>query len=152
MKQRAPAKRKKREALVSKLSTSNTMKYDDITSTMRAFIGNREMVRRLGFFARDIYCQAARSARLAGALSCFLVIRTSGKEFSIECGPVTTVEELEAEYARVTEAIGSSELSDEDYFRIFAESEAYACTIALIEALQGRGIEVPVLQPSKKWS
>ena len=119
------------------------MKYDEITPAMRAFIGNREMMRRLGFCAEDIFCQSARSARNHGVMTCFLVLRTAGGEFSIECGPVRDADTLETEYAAVLAAVNSSSLSDEDLGRIFSESEAYRMTADLIAALKARGFVIP---------
>ena len=125
------------------------MKYEDITPAMRAFLGNREMVRRLGFHAGDIYCMPARSARFSGLMSCFLSLRTGGKEFNIECGPCDSEDKLSAEYMRVLQAVNSGGLPDADYFRIFQECESYQITSDLIRALGARGIIVPILHPSK---
>ena len=127
------------------------MKYDDISVVMRAFIGNREMMRRLGFAADDLYFQSARSARNSGVMTCFLVLRTGDKQFSIECGPLgADVSVLEAEYARVAQAINARELSEDDYFRIFQECEAYQATTGLIVALRARGFEIGIPDPSRE--
>ena len=124
------------------------MRYEDISPSMRTFIGSYEMMRRLGFPADNLYCQIARSARRNGVLSHFLMLRTTGKDFTIECGPVTS-ETPDEEYTIVLERIRNHELSDNDYFRIFQECDAYRDTYGLIESLRSRGIEVPILQPSK---
>ena len=130
------------------------MKYEDVTEPMRIFIGTREMMRRLGFAAEDIYCASALSARKQGALSCFLTLRTGGKEFNVECGPIDSVAALEAEYKTMTACINSRTIGDDLYWRFFEESEAYQYTDGLIAALRKRGIVVPILTPSKHrvWS
>ena len=125
------------------------MTYDELTPTMRMFLGNREMIRRLGFSADDIFFSTARSVRNGGRLSCFLAIRTQGREFSIECGPVESVEACEVEYKRATEAVNSHALGDPDYFRMFAECEAYRDTGGLIDALRRKGFHVRIAQPTK---
>lgn len=128
------------------------MRYDDITPSMRAFLGNREMVRRLGFDADDIYMLTAQSARHGGALSLFLTIRAQGLEFNIECGTIESVKGAEAEYQRVIDAMADGSLSDDDYFRMFEASEAYRFTAALVASLQGRGFEVTIPSPPRAQS
>jgi hypothetical protein len=83
------------------------MTYNDITPVMRGFIGGREAFRRLGFSADDLFLQIARSATHK-VTSCFVTLRTQGKEFpSNTCVSAT--------------AINHGEVSSTDLDRIWKE-------------------------------
>ncbi len=119
------------------------MKYDDITPSMRMFIGNREGFRRIGFSADDLYCECAPSLELAGALGVYCTLKTRGKEFRVWCGPAESTEAVAAEYARVAKAAENKTLDTGSYERIWQESEVRARTVDLLRALMAKGIAVP---------
>jgi hypothetical protein len=86
------------------------MRYSEISPTMRAFLGAFEAFRKMGFLSDDIYCVVSRSVRLGGALGAFAVLKTQGKEFSIDCGPVTSEKDAGEEYQRVSKAVSAGEI------------------------------------------
>lgn len=118
------------------------MKYDDISPTMRAFIGGREAFRRLGFRADDLYCALAISAHF-GALSCFVTLKTQGKEFNMEVGLVEDGDAFSAEYDRVAIAINAGELPEEVFARIWQESGPCMNAVPFILALKARNFRLP---------
>ena len=132
------------------LAKGVVVKYEDISFAMRSFVGNREMLRRLGFAADELYCASAHSARNGGVLSCFLVVRTGSKDFTIECGAIASESALQEEYTRVLAAINSGALSDDDYARMFQACDAYRDTVGLIAALSQRGIDVRIPEPLER--
>jgi hypothetical protein len=119
------------------------MKYEDVSPTMRAFIGTWEVLRKLGYSADDIFFQPSKSVKLGGALGAFCVLRTQGKEFSVDCGPVTSEKDAGEEYQRVSKAVSAGEIPQEDMDRIWWESEACQRSIQLVIAIQGKGFRVP---------
>ena len=129
------------------------MKYDEISVPMRRFLGTFEALRKLGFPSDDIYCEIARSARNRGLLSCFCKLRACGKEFSVECGPissadVTDVTDVAAdvfshEWSRVCEAIAANAIPQADLDRIWQESEAHQNAVEFSMALLAKGIRPP---------
>jgi hypothetical protein len=119
------------------------MRYSDISPTMRAFLGAFEAFRKMGFLSDNIFCMVSRSVRLGGELGAFCVLKTQGKEFSIDCGPVTSEKDAGEEYQRVSKAVSAGEVPQEDLDRIWWESEACQRSIPLVLAIQGKGFRVP---------
>jgi hypothetical protein len=117
------------------------VKYDEITPVMRKFLGGWLGFRKLGFSADDLYCAIYKSARNQGLLSCFVTLRTQGKEFNLEIGPIDDAAALEKEYARVCGA--ASQVSQADLERIWRESEIYERKSDFIFALMNKGFELP---------
>lgn len=117
------------------------MKYDDISPTMRRFIGGREAFRKLGFAPDDLYCVVERSVNLGGALGCFVQLRSRGRVFHLEVGPVVEPKAFGAEYIRVANAVNSGEVAQTDLDRMWQESEPYCNALEFILALKRKGIE-----------
>jgi hypothetical protein len=120
------------------------MKYDDISETMRRWVGGREAFRKMGYKADDLYCLISRSARNNGVLSAFVKLRTQGMDFNLECGPVGgDGTAFAAEYKKVSEAINSGAISQDDLDRIWQESEPYQDKVGFSEALAAKGFTPP---------
>lgn len=119
------------------------MKYEDITPVMRNFIGNYQGFRKLGYSADDLYCQVERSVKLGGHLGVFLVLKTQGKMFSVECGPVASKEETVEEYKRICGAAGLCEIPEEDLQKIWRECEVYVRKVDFVVALRNKGFLLP---------
>jgi len=98
-----------------------TRSYDQISPTMRAFIGARAVLRCLEFVAEDLFCMMA--ANRFGVLSGFCVLKTQDKEFSIELGPCD--EGFLDEYQDIAYVIRAGGVKESDLNRMFQESEAY---------------------------
>ena len=118
------------------------MRYDDITPTMRAFVGGREAFRKMGFRPEDLYCEIAMSA-LSGVLSCFVSLKAQGKRFSLEVGPIRDPDAFEREYKRVAKAINAGEVSQEDLDRIWQESEPFQRRVDFVAAVIAKGFTPP---------
>jgi hypothetical protein len=118
------------------------MRYEDISPTMRAFLGGREAFRKMGFRPEDLYCEIAWSARFH-VLSCFCKLDAQGKTFSLEVGPVNDPEAFEHEYERVAKAINGGEVSQEDCDRIWVESEPYRKKVEFVAAVVAKGFKPP---------
>jgi hypothetical protein len=120
------------------------MKYGEISATMRAFIGNREGFRKMGFKAEDLYCSIAMSARHR-TLSCFvkLQLTTKSSDFNMEVGPVKDGQAFEAEYKRVSQAINAGEVPQADMDRMWQECEIYNDKMGFTAALLARGFRPP---------
>lgn len=116
------------------------MKYADISPTMRNFLGGFEVLRALGFQSDDIFFLIAGSAQTY-QLAAFCVLKTQGKEFSIECGPINSQASAAAEYKKVAEALSKKEV--ENLEQIVFESEAYVKKVELIMAIGSKGIRIP---------
>ena len=118
------------------------MKYEDISPTMRAFLGGREAFRRMGFRPEDLYCEIAWSMRFC-VLSCFCKLVAQDKEFLLEVGPVDDPVTFGHEYDRITEAINSGAVSQEDCERIWIESEPCQKKVEFVTAVLAKGFKVP---------
>ena len=118
------------------------MKYEEISPTMRAFLGGREAFRRMGFRAEDLFCEVAMSVRF-GVLACFVRLEAQGKKFLLECGPVEDADAFGAEYARVALAVNGGTISEADGRRIWLESEPCQKKAAFTRALAARGFKPP---------
>lgn len=115
------------------------MTYDELAPAMRAFVGTFAVLRKLGFPASDIYIMTAGSARHGGVLSVFASLRTQGREFDIELGPLEGSEQdLAACYKRLAE----DPPPGADLDRMMTECEAWVRKIDLIVALRGKGIRI----------
>jgi len=119
------------------------MKYDEITTAMRAFVGAREAFRKLGYAAKDLSLLVARSARHNGVLSAFVFLRAQNKTFSLECGPVKSEASAKAEYERVCEAINSGVVTQADLDRMWQESEPFNDKVGFATALMLKGFVTP---------
>jgi hypothetical protein len=119
------------------------MKYDEITPTMRRWLGGREAFRKMGFSADDLYCTTARSARFNGRLSAFVELQAQGKTFLLECGEIESEQAFADEYQRVCAAANSGELSQDDADRIWRESEPYQDKLGFTLAVVGKGFVPP---------
>lgn len=95
----------------------------------------------MGFPADDIFCLVAMNIR--SDLSVFCVLKTQGKEFSIECGPVESEASAALEYKKVAEAGAKNKISQADLDRIWHESAAYLGRVELVVAIGLKGIEIP---------
>jgi len=120
------------------------VRYKDVSPAMRAFIGTRELFRRMGFAAGELFCESASSARNNLILSGFLVLKTQGKEFAVELGPIDSVEAFREEYYRVRVALNKGKLKDRDLKRMLHECEAYRDKAGCLLALVTKGIVPPV--------
>jgi hypothetical protein len=118
------------------------MTYDDITPTMRAFLGGWEAFRKLGFRASDLFCEIAMSAQ-SGSLSCFVTLKTQNKRFSLEVGAVTDPKAFGDEYERVCRAVNAKEVPQADLDRIWRESEAYERRVDFAAAITLKGFVLP---------
>lgn len=120
------------------------MVYAEIHPTLRAFIGNWEGLRKLGFQAEDLYCVIQRSVQLGGALGCFVQLLTQGKEFLVDVGPVDMDPMyFEQAYRAVVRAIQAGEIEQDDLDRIWQESAAYRRKTAFVFAIAAKGIMIP---------
>ena len=119
------------------------MKYAEISSTLRAFIGAREAFRKLGYPAKDLRLMVAQSARHGRVLSAFCHLSAQGKTFTVECGPVKSEAQAKAEYERVCEAINSGAVTQADLDRIWQESEPYRDKVGFATALSLKGFVSP---------
>jgi hypothetical protein len=105
---------------------------------MRRFIGAFEAYRRLGFKADDIFFLVSESARF-GVLSAFCLLKTQGKEFATECGPVESQEKAAAEYA----ALAMDKLPEADLERLWDESEPRQNATLFVLAIVDKGFRIP---------
>jgi hypothetical protein len=112
---------------------------------MRRFIGGREALRKLGFRAEDLFLEVAPSAVL-GTLGAFVTLRTQGKTFRIECGPVDDPSALGAEYERVSAAVNEGAVSQGDLDRMWQESEEHRRPREFVEAVMRKGLTLPMLR------
>ncbi len=123
--------------------------YQDLSPTLRAFIGTHAVLRLLGIPSEAIFVYAAPSARLNGSLGGFIEIRTENTarqevRFSIELGSVESEQAFGDGYTRVAHAINANEFSEDDFRRCFEECEARNDVVTLIMAMQVKGIDVAV--------
>ena len=119
------------------------MTYDDISPLIREFLGAREAFRRLGFLPDDLYIMTAKSALNGGKLSAFCQLKTQGKTFNVELGPLPSDENgFIAEYKRVVKAIVDGEVSEPVLQRIWEESMPCQDKLGFIMAIQDKGIRV----------
>jgi hypothetical protein len=125
------------------------VKYKDIHPTLRTVLGAHEGFRKLDFPAETIFLQTGRSALRGGVLSCFAVLRTQLKEFSIECGDVPKGDESAflRDYQRTVAAVRCGAFPQEDLDRIWQESDCHTRALAFAVALVNKGF-VP---PGKNW-
>jgi hypothetical protein len=130
-------------------SSSPSLKYEDISSTMRAFLGAFEGFRKMGFRADDIYCEVAWSMRF-DVLSCFCKLITQGKTFAFEVGEVEDADVFAKEYTRVTTSM--REIPQADLDRIWVESEAYRERVHFAAALLAKGFDLPKFDLPKRLS
>jgi len=110
---------------------------------MRRFLGGWQGFRKLGFASDDLYCSVQNSVRLGGRLGCFCILKTQGKQFALECGPIESEKKTADEYERVTHAILAGEIPQEDLDRIWHASEVFQRFEAFAEAIVSKGIEIP---------
>jgi hypothetical protein len=108
------------------------MTYDEIPPLLRAYVGNREGFRKLGFSADDLFLQFSKNG--FGVPSAFLVLRTQRKSFSIELGPCLNAQETAVEYVCVCEAMERIPQADLD--RIWHESLDIAVVARLVEKFE----------------
>jgi len=120
-----------------------TRTYNEITPSMRAFIGTREVLRRIGYRADDLYCMTARSAKLRGAISAFCVLRTQGKEFSVELGAIDSEPKFADEYKIIAYVVNAGGIPKPDLDRMYNECEARQNVVDLVMAIQAKGILLP---------
>jgi hypothetical protein len=117
--------------------------YDEISPTMRSFVGGWEAFRKLGFRSRDIYLTVGKSFALKGKLAAFVALRTQGKEFNLEVGPVASVAEAHAEYEVVAAAISAGLVPQADLDRMWQESECHQRAADFVIAVHQKGFELP---------
>jgi hypothetical protein len=55
-----------------------TLKYEDVTPTMRAFVGTWETLRRIGFSSADLYFMVAKSVKLGSRQGLHVAICPEG--------------------------------------------------------------------------
>lgn len=121
------------------------LKYDDISPTMRNFLGAWEGFRKLGFMADDLHCLVSRSANLGGALACFVLLKTQGKQFTVEVGRITVDEGTwRNEYDLVTKALNDNQIDEADLNRIWQESLCYRDSAGFLLALTAKNITIPM--------
>lgn len=118
------------------------MNYEDITPTMRAFVGVHEAYRKLGFKSEEIFCQVAITPTTRG-LACFATLITQEKDFLAIVGDVPDADVFLAEYEVVAAAINDGTVSQEVLDRIWQESVAYNNKESFITALLSRGFIFP---------
>jgi hypothetical protein len=119
--------------------------YDEISPPIRAFMGAFLALRKLGFQAKDIYFGVLRAARYQGTPCVFCVLRTQGKEFSVECTIILdkkASKAAEKEYQRVAKAVSTDGIAEADLQRIWQESEAYQFKSDFVLAIMSKGIEI----------
>jgi hypothetical protein len=119
--------------------------YDEIHPTIRAFIGGHEGLRRLGFVAADIYCcvQPSVSTR---ELACFVTLRTQGKEFNMEAGPLPEGDDQEKFFERykpIATAVLEGCVPQHVLDRIWEESPCHRHRAAFVLALRAKGLTFP---------
>jgi len=119
------------------------MTYDEISPTLRAFVGGREAFRKMGFSADHLFCMVAQSARRGGRLACFVTLRAQGREFNLEVGDVDDEDAFHIEYERVCTAINDGGVSEDDLQRMYAESEAFRNATAFAMAIVAKGFQPP---------
>jgi hypothetical protein len=133
------------------------MRYEEISPVMRGFLGAFEALRRLGFKSEDIYADVCMSARTLQR-SCFAALRTQGKEFLLEIGPLEmSYEQFHEEYLRVASRESIGQILEEDLNRIYTESEAFQRRVDLVTAILLKGFVLPhgastppIEKPTKK--
>ena len=119
------------------------MTYEEISPTVRAIVGGWEAFRKLGFRSCDIYLMVGKSFQLGGKLAAFVALRTQGKEFNLEVGPVASVAEAHAEYEVVAAAISAGHVAQADLDRMWQESECHQRAADFVLAVHGKGFELP---------
>ena len=120
-----------------------TMTYDDISETMRAYLGAFEGFRKMGFRAEDIYCTIAKSVLAGGATSCFVTLRAQRRIFNLEVGVVEDQKAFQKEWDAVCEAVNSKRVSQEDLDRIWQESLPCRKKVEFLTALVSKGFKIP---------
>ena len=119
------------------------MTYEEMHPILRAYLGTYSGFRHLGFSADDVYLSIARSARFGGRLSAFALLKTQGKEFNVELGPMKAkdVAKVQEQYNRMAKG---EVMSEADGDRIWQESEAFQNAVDFIMAIQLKGIVPPL--------
>jgi len=121
------------------------MRYEDISPTMRAFLGCWEGFRKIGFSADDLYFSVGRAVEFAGRPGCYVTLRTQGREFNVLVGPAGADggAALQEEYARVAEAISGRQVPMADLDRIWQECKLREHMPELLLAIETKGIRLP---------
>lgn len=122
------------------------MTRDEIHPAMREAIGTFTVLRQFGFKSEDIFFhQNEHPGGPEPVGMMFVVLRTQGKEFSIRVGVVDMAHDAWREsWTAVATAAAEGRVEDAD--RMVAESEARACLVQLMVAIQAKGIRIPVAQ------
>jgi hypothetical protein len=119
------------------------MVYDEVSPTIRTFVDGWEAFRKLGFRSKDIYLLVAPSARLGGKLAAFVALRTQGKEFNLEVGPVEDKGNVQMEYTEVSTRIANGQVPQADLDRMWQESECHKRAADFVLAVHQKGFEIP---------
>lgn len=121
------------------------MTYDDIDPTLREFLGAHQAFRKLGFASEDIYCAPVKSYLNNGVMSCFCVLQTQGKIFTLECGPISggDDEKFIKEYVKVAKEISSGHMPESELSRLWEECLARKQSMELLMALARKDIKIP---------
>lgn len=115
------------------------MRYHEIHAALRQALGCYEGFRRLGFSADDLFFIYASKQ-----LELFCVLRTQGKEFSINCGPMrVTQKQYEAMSYNATVAVNDGDMPEEDLQRIWTESFVYQQPLECMLRIKAKGIVIP---------
>jgi hypothetical protein len=115
------------------------MKYQDIAKPFREALGTFEMLRRFGFKSDDIYFHVNPDNVF------FVILRTQGREFSMDVGPVRGMSPDQAEEAwkMVATALNQIAIRDQDLARMVEESMAFRETTTLAVVIHNKGIRIP---------
>jgi hypothetical protein len=129
------------------------MKWDEIDPLIKEWCFAREMLRRLGFTAEEIFfaCQPLGNLLVdgveisLGAPAIFCRLDTQGTTFTWTIGALTrTKEEIESQYLAACELWNAGDA--DPIMAEFFESKAFASRFGLMSALAQKGIRMPNAQ------
>lgn len=119
------------------------MRYNDISRSVRLFFGARELFRKLGFKAEDLFFTSANSAA-DRRLHVFCTLKAQDKTFEVDCGRAEkSAEDLLQEYRDVAAAINNRTMSAEDLDRVWTDSGVPQNTVEFMMALLRKGFHLP---------
>lgn len=129
------------------------MKLSTIHPTFQEALGTHEAFRRCGFSPDDIfwhlnpdpsYPAGTDTFGKPGTREMFVVLKTQGKDFSVNVGKVRmSHEEWEVAWKAVCTAVLERKVSDSDFQVMWESSMAYRDKVGFVLAIGAKGIEIP---------
>jgi len=114
------------------------MKRSDLPQAFQEALGTHEVLRKLGFLAKEIFVHQNPDN------SVLVLLRTQGKEFIVHVGFVgMTRDEMEKEWPKAVRAFNNLEIPEQELLDMVSESKAFREKVSLIFAIQDKGIVIP---------